>query len=108
MKHELTAKERLLADLMSEVSERCFCAGWMQNLEYVLWNALLKGEMKYGYDRIITQDISALRELSLEAGCWIVFDDEVGEKPIALIKWQKKFHHDTRKDFNLLHFSRHV
>ena len=33
---------------MSELSERAYCAGWMEGLEYTLWKAVLEGRLKYG------------------------------------------------------------
>ena len=33
-----------LRDYMSELSERAYCAGWMEGIEYALWNAVLRGD----------------------------------------------------------------
>lgn len=102
MMHDLTPKQKLLANLMSEVSERCYCAGWMQNLEYVLWEALVNGERKYGQDTITQQDINSLKELSEMTNSWIVFDDILDEMPLDLSAWKEKFQIDVQKDSELL------
>jgi len=44
----LTPEQLELADLMSEISETCYCAGWMLGLEYAIWGALQDGDRTYG------------------------------------------------------------
>lgn len=76
---------------MSELSEEAYCAGWMDGLEYALWNAVLNGSRKYGQLDIADAHISKLRELSDRCGGWIVFDDETEETFMPLELWQKKY-----------------
>lgn len=99
---DLTPEQLALADLMSEISERCYHAGWMQNVEYVLWDALKSGERIYGHGTITQEDISALKELSQAANCWIAFDDTLGETAIELPIWQKKFQDDVQQHPEIL------
>jgi hypothetical protein len=77
---DLTSQQHLLADFMSDISERCYYAGWMRNLEYVLWDALLHGQRKYGHGTISQEEIEALKDLSKAANAWIIFDDEKGKR----------------------------
>ena len=74
MQENLNSDQLALAKLMSDISERCNYAGWMSNLEYVLWDALMNGERKYGHDNISTQDIESLKQYSNKAKSWIFFD----------------------------------
>ncbi|WP_165499728.1 hypothetical protein [Pedobacter frigidisoli] len=48
---------------MREISEYCYSAGWMLNLEYALWDALLNGKRKYGQSIISEIDIEILIKL---------------------------------------------
>lgn len=96
MRKDLTPKQLALADLMSNISERCYYAGWMQNVEYVLWHAVKSGERKYGHDQITQQDINALNGLSQAAHCWIVHDGTLEETAIELSNWEEKFQSDVQ------------
>ena len=80
-----------LADFMSEISERCYYAAWMRDLEYVLWDALVNGERRYGQDIITKNDIKTLKELSQNCDCWIIFDDKEEETAIEFDTWKKNF-----------------
>jgi hypothetical protein len=91
MFENLTIKQELLARIMSDISERCYCAGWIKNLEYVLWHAMITGERKYGHDVITQRDIDTLKLLSDETNSWIFFDDELYEIAIDLVSWHSKF-----------------
>ncbi|MGN7784354.1 hypothetical protein ACTJIJ_07500 [Niabella sp. 22666] len=76
---------------MSELSEKCYSAQWMKNLEYVLWNTILNGPKKYGQDIISKPDIDKLAELSKSCNCWILFDDVEEETAVDLVEWIKKY-----------------
>jgi hypothetical protein len=69
-----TAAEELAA-LMSEISERCYYAAWEGGIEEVLWQALTYGPTNWGHDRITTDDIARLRELSSRCAGWIKWTD---------------------------------
>jgi len=84
MRKNLTIQQELLAKVMSDVSGRCYCAGWMENLEYILWHAVNNGERSYGMDTITQRDIDTLKWLSNEFDGWIFFDDEHSETAISV------------------------
>jgi hypothetical protein len=88
---DLTLKQKDLANYMSDISEECYSAGWMQNLEYVLWDALINGERKFGREIISRLNIENLKHFSDECNCWIYFDNEEEEIAMSLEKWQEKF-----------------
>ena len=87
----LTSEQKLLAEVMRGISERCYCAGWMEHLEYILWDALINGQKKYGQDVITRNDIEQLKRLSEKCNCWIYFDDVSEETAIDLELWRQKF-----------------
>lgn len=102
MLKNLTVKQELLAQLMSDISEKCYSAGWEQGLEYVLWDAVINGEREYGHDIITKREIEALILLSNETNCRIVFDDDTEETAIPLDIWQAKFKNDVSNNAKLL------
>lgn len=89
MLKELTSEQRALADYMSELSEEAYCAGWMTDLEFDLWECLTTN--RNTYSRLTVTDIhrTRLRQLSDACGGWIVFDDKNGESFIPLPEWIK-------------------
>jgi hypothetical protein len=86
---DLTNAQRELADYMSEISEKCYSASWMQGLEYALWNAVINGEQAYGQNFITTKDCETLRILSEACDSWIYFDESTEETAISLSLWKK-------------------
>ena len=44
----LTADQRQLANFMSNLSEQAYCAGWIEGLEYALWEAPLNLALALG------------------------------------------------------------
>lgn len=88
---DLTTQQRLLADAMSDISERCYYAGWMLDLEYHLWYAVVNGPIKYGHGEVTDEDIRKLKLLSMECGCWIIFDDDSEETAIGITAWKAMF-----------------
>ena len=52
MQKNLTPQQNKLIHAMIEISEKCYCAGWLRILEYVLWHALKTGDWNYGRGKI--------------------------------------------------------
>jgi hypothetical protein len=98
MIHDLTEDERGLAELMSEISEKCYSAGWLEDLEYVLWDAVISGPRDFGHGKITQEEIDELSRISSMTKTWIVFDDEREETAIPLDKWRKQFTEDISKN----------
>ncbi len=92
----------LLAYTMSNISELGWCAGWMQNLEYVLWHAVTSGRREFGRVTIDSDHITALQLLSDRIGGWIYFDDQEEETYIPLAEWQLKFDQVTQANPEVL------
>jgi hypothetical protein len=94
---DLNGDEKMLMEYMSAISERCYGAGWLENVEYVIWDALTTGPRKFGHGHITEEDIQRLNQLSAKANSWIIFDDEQEEMAIGLEKWKKKFESESGK-----------
>lgn len=102
MLKDLTPDEKKLADFMGDISERCYYAGWIKNLEYVLWDAINSGQRTFGHGTISDNDIRTLKTLADKSNSWIVFHDNSEETAIDLNTWTLKFFKDINKDTSLL------
>ena len=79
-----------LEKVMSDISERCYCAGWLNGTEYVLWKAMTENKpADWGQDKITSRDIKLLKKLSKESGCWAAFSDEYNSQVlITIADWE--------------------
>lgn len=102
MHQDLTEDQKRLADLMSDISENAYSAQWMRNLEYVLWDAVVNGERKFGFYLIDQKDIDKLIALSELTNSWVYFDDDTGETAVSIELWRKRFEKDIRHSPNLI------
>ncbi len=87
--------------MMSDISKEASCAGWMANLEYVLWDATLNGERKYGRYFITKKDINQLTALCEITNSWIYFDESGEETAMPVKQWKEKFKKDVRDNQSL-------
>ena len=55
---------------MSEISESTWFAGWLINLEFILWDAIHGGPR----DELAEEDLRELEELSALVGGWHDYD----------------------------------
>jgi hypothetical protein len=86
-------KQRALANLMSEISEDCYCAGWMHGLEFALW-AIATGDRKnrkYGQGEVSQQQIDDLMAISAEIGGWIRWADDESDPGLSAAEWGEVF-----------------
>lgn len=91
-KSERFADARELANFMSELSEDCFHAGWLDGWEYVLWNSLvnsLEGGYPLGKDCISKRDHSRLWRLKEACGGWIIWVEDHGRRFVPIEVWEK-------------------
>jgi hypothetical protein len=91
MLSDLTPKQRALAEMMSDLSEEAYCAGWMSGLEYALWGALLGRRAEYGRLPFSPEEVARLRQLAQDCGGWIVFDDATQETWLPTAEWERRF-----------------
>ena len=81
-----------LINEMSEISEECYCAGWMSGLEDALWNAVLNlpNDFKYGQDTISAERITRIRYASEWIGEWIIYPcHQPGVTSVPLDEWKR-------------------
>ncbi len=96
------AAQLQLMELMQTISERCYYATWIKNLEYVLWDALKNGPLNYGHDQVTNQDIQQLQALAITGDAWVYFDEQTEEQIINLAAWEMKFAHHSMTNPRLL------
>ena len=65
--------EVALADLMSDVTEECYCAGWLSETPEMVWQLVTGEKSAWGIGDDYS-DIEAVRALSQKLGVWIAGD----------------------------------
>ena len=91
MLDDLGVLQRALADVMSEISENTYCAGWMSDLEFELWEALNRADgTDVGY-RLTAGEIERLRQLSEMCGGWIVWKSGRCQTFVPFTEWKSRF-----------------
>ncbi|HEV7375606.1 MAG TPA: hypothetical protein VGN95_12860 [Pyrinomonadaceae bacterium] len=88
MLRDLSSQQRELAEFMSSISGRLYCAGWINGLEFKLWRATLEERAEIDQLEITNEEVCRLQELCARCGGWIVFDDKSEEIFIPLAEWQ--------------------
>lgn len=92
-----TVKE-VLAELMSEISEDCWCAGWLSGLEFDLWEMVQGGPRRFGMGEVSEEDVQRLRVLSNECGGWIVWNMDKGDTSfVPLAEWEAIYAAETER-----------
>ena len=88
------AAKRHMRDIIRDISEDCYCAGWLDDLEFNLW-LLIHHEPDEGYGMCDRQDLAdrlaLLDTLSRELGGWWHWGGEQRECWIPLDEWEAKF-----------------
>ncbi len=75
---------------MHDLSEACWCAGWLHGMEYFLWNVAENGQaVEWGMDNVYQRDVDDLRRLRELADGWWVWDDEKFETFVSLDEMQR-------------------
>jgi hypothetical protein len=90
---QFTWKHRALYNLMREISEDCYCAGWMNGNEYTLWEMVANPEAsrRYGQDEVTLEQIADLRTMSAELGGWIRWHDDNDDPDLPSQEWGPRF-----------------
>lgn len=79
-----------LQELMEEISEDNWCAGWLHNLEFDLWRIMNEGTQRYGKQDVTTKQIRRLKLLSDRCSGWFVFNDDV--EFVYINQWRTMYH----------------
>lgn len=87
-----------LYDLMSGLSELCWCAGWMTGWEYSLWmilqsNRLVEKNRRAGQHEIERSLLDAVERLARIADGWWIWGDDVewGATFLSTEEWNKEY-----------------
>ena len=74
-----------LCNTMSAISEDCYCASWLDGLEYSLWAAMqypnIPGELHGAMMEIDLEKLDRCRELSSALGGWIIWVSDLTDPP---------------------------
>lgn len=89
--HAFNDKQRELYETMSNISENCYCAGWIIGNEYEIWQDLQTGNRHYGLAEIDSDALEKCRRLSQELGGWIVWCDADDEPNLPIEEWGPRF-----------------
>ena len=87
MLRDLSPPQRELAEFMSALSERAYAAGWMNRLEFMLWEAIHQQEPLLGSITLAKTEVLQLRAMSERCGGWIYFDEKTEETFIPASRW---------------------
>jgi hypothetical protein len=100
--HLLASKDKWAADqlrdVMSEISEDYYCAGWLNGLEYSLWGMLEGCDRGFGFGSVTDAEIAGLRELHERCGGWWRWEKGVGEVFVATEEWRQFYAEHETKD----------
>lgn len=85
--YEELARDTLLR-MMRDMSEDCWCAGWMMNLEFTLWDAMQAGKADLGWGMVKEGDLIRMRCLhELAGGWWTLPKGEEFERFVNTTEW---------------------
>jgi len=89
----LTDKQTELYELMSDISEECWCAGWMQGNEFSLWRVVSDpaAPRRYGRGEISEQEATRLASLAEQIGGWVYWHDDEHEPDLPSDQWGPRF-----------------
>jgi hypothetical protein len=87
----MTPEAEDLEMYMSYLSENAYCAGWMYDLEYLLWSAVVEGSRRFGAIELGERECARLRRFSTACGGWIIWDESEGEKWVPLDVWEERY-----------------
>lgn len=78
---------------MSAISEACWCAEWMSDLEFDLWRIVTGGDRSYGQGVLTAQEVNDLLSMSVVLGGWHDGDDFV-----PMREWIPRFNaHEAKR-----------
>jgi len=88
---DFNGKQRLLYETMSDISEDCYCAGWMCGNEVALWRALQDGNLTYGMGEIDADELELCGALAKNLHGWIIWIDGEAEPDLISSEWGPRF-----------------
>lgn len=96
----MTDEQFELQDLMTDISQRCWCAGWMLGIEHDLWDLLETNGGDLGMGYVSLEEADKLRALSKKLGGWVAWMEQeergnpdelaMGETFLPLDAWKAR------------------
>jgi hypothetical protein len=86
----LSSDARALATYMSDLSEEFWCAGWMRDLEFMLWS-VIEGEEADASLTSTKNQLATLKSLSNACKGSIVFRRDTQETFVSMTEWMQLF-----------------
>lgn len=78
-----------LCDLLSEISESCYFAGWLHDVEHEVWDMLgSKEPVQYGMSHVSPTDLARAEALSKAIGGWVQY--EQGPRFVPAGEWARR------------------
>ncbi len=94
---DASAKD-VLRDLMRDISEDHWAAGWLSGLEFSLWRMVENGSRTFGMGIVPQYKVDALKKLSDECGGWWIWRDGAdGEEFVTLAEFLPLYHIDEAR-----------
>ena len=89
-------RETLLR-MMEDMSEDYWCAGWLNDLEYSLWTAVITGNVNFGWG-MQERELTRLKHLhEMAGGWWIWVGGEERQRFVTTDEWLKIYAEKTIK-----------
>ena len=85
----MTDDQRALYEMMSDISEDGWCAGWLHDNEFNIWAALTTGYFGSSLYGIDPESLARVKELSDKTGGWIEWRGS--EHGLPLDQWGPYF-----------------
>ena len=80
---------RKLTRRISEISETAYCAGWLTDIEFLLWKILEDGQGSVGRFPVPQEWIIEMKNLSEKCGGWVRLDEKKGRVLVPLTRWKR-------------------
>jgi hypothetical protein len=77
---------------MAALSEEAYSAGWMQDIEFELWQAVLEGPRRCGHFDLTNDHVAKLSTLAEQCGGSVRFSDEaMDEVFVPMPEWEQLY-----------------
>jgi len=86
---ELSGDAARLYELMSDISEDCWCAGWMSGNEYSLWKMVSNpvAERNYGFGYVDDDQVAEMKALAERCDGWVIWWDDDCDPNAPIEEW---------------------
>jgi len=86
--------------MMQDISEKYYCAQWLDRFEYSLWEWINKDPLvpiKWGQGTIPASKLMEIKETMELAGGWWTWIDDYGEVFLPLETWIEIYKEETKE-----------